>query len=121
MYCRAALIVLSRLVKVFPTNARVGRKLMKALSRFQVSDFAMQDIKAMAQGYKSQLSKARDDGLWKEDQVEASLDRTGQQNERNSILENELVTNMDSSEVLDIDSNTVVQRQVMVCISPLNI
>lgn len=86
MYCRAALIILSRLVTVFPTNARTGRKIMKALLRFQATDFAMQDIKAMAQGYKSQLLKARDEGLWKEEKAAYSQGTLGEPDDKQKSL-----------------------------------
>jgi len=94
MFCRAALIVLSRLVHVFPTNARTGRKLIKALLRFQATDFAMQDLKAMAQGYKSQLLQARDKGLWKEEKP-----ATGQDG-KHTFIQKHQDTDFDTMEVV---------------------
>mmetsp|Transcript_20596 Transcript_20596/g.40842 ORF Transcript_20596/g.40842 Transcript_20596/m.40842 type:complete len:1394 (-) Transcript_20596:90-4271(-) len=69
MFTRSALIVLSRIVLVFPTQPKMGEKILKALAPLQSDDNPRPDIRATAQGYCSQLLKARDDGMWKEENV----------------------------------------------------
>lgn len=69
MHTRAALIVLSRIVLVFPTQPKTGNKILKTLGPLQSDDNARPDIRATAQGYCSQLMKARDEGMWKEENI----------------------------------------------------
>lgn len=69
MFTRSALIVLSRIVLVFPTQPKMGEKILKALAPLRSDDNPRPDIRATAQGYCSQLLKARDDGMWKEENV----------------------------------------------------
>ncbi|KAL9187407.1 hypothetical protein ACHAXT_001510 [Thalassiosira profunda] len=69
MHIRCALIVLSRIVLVFPTQPKTGDKILKTLAPLQSDDNARPDIRATAQGYSSQLAKARDDGMWKEENI----------------------------------------------------
>lgn len=69
MHTRAALIVLSRIVLVFPTQPKAGEKILKTLGPLQSDDNARPDIRATAQGYCSQLMKARDEGMWKEENM----------------------------------------------------
>ncbi len=66
MHTRAALIILTRIVNVYPTRSIIGEKLMNALVPLKDENL-MQDIKAMAQAYYSQLIKSRDDGVWKDE------------------------------------------------------
>lgn len=68
MHTRAALIVLSRIVLVFPTQPKTGDQLIKALGPLQ-NDDEKPDIRATAKGYVSQLMKARDEGMWKEENI----------------------------------------------------
>lgn len=68
MHTRAALIVLSRIVLVFPTQPKIGDKILIALGPLQ-SDDDKPDIRATAKGYASQLIKARDEGMWKEENI----------------------------------------------------
>jgi len=75
MHTRAALIVLSRIVLVFPTQPKTGDKILKTLGPLQSDDNARPDIRATAQGYCSQLIKARDEGMWKEENVAATKAR----------------------------------------------
>ena len=69
MHTRAALIVLSRIVLVFPTQPKTGDKILKTLRPLQSDDNTRPDIRATAQGYSSQLMKARDEGMWKEENL----------------------------------------------------
>ncbi|KAL7470413.1 hypothetical protein ACHAXS_010651 [Conticribra weissflogii] len=69
MYTRSALILLSRIVLVFPTQPKMGEKILKALTPLQSDDNPRPDIRATAQGYSSQLLKARDEGMWKEENI----------------------------------------------------
>jgi len=69
MHTRAALIVLSRIVLVFPTQPKTGDKILKTLRPLQSDENERPDIRATAQGYSSQLMKARDEGMWKEENI----------------------------------------------------
>jgi hypothetical protein len=69
MHTRAALIVLSRIVSVFPTQPKIGERILKTLAPLQSEDNDRPDIRATAQGYCSQLIKARDEGMWKEENI----------------------------------------------------
>lgn len=69
MHTRAALIVLSRIVLVFPTQPRTGDRILKTLRPLQSDENERPDIRATAQGYSSQLMKARDEGMWKEENI----------------------------------------------------
>jgi hypothetical protein len=80
MHTRAALIVLSRIVSVFPTQPKIGERIFKALAPLQSEDNEMPDIRATAQGYCSQLIKARDEGMWKEENV--AVTRARQEREK---------------------------------------
>ena len=68
MHTRCALIILSRIVLVYPTQPKVGDKFLDILSVLQ-ADESRPDIRATAQGYASQLAKARDEGMWKEENI----------------------------------------------------
>jgi len=81
MHCRTALIVLSRLVQVYPSKSTTGTRLLSALAKFQADDYVMQDLKAMAQGYHTKLIKARDDGVWKEEDSVTLLARITREKE----------------------------------------
>jgi THO complex subunit 2 len=61
MHTRSALIILSRMVLVYPTQPKVGDKFLEILTGLQ-ADESRPDIRATAQGYASQLAKARDEG-----------------------------------------------------------
>lgn len=69
MHTRAALIILSRIVRVFPTQPKTGEKILTTLEPLQNDERTKPDIRATAQGYGSQLMKSRDEGLWKEESV----------------------------------------------------
>ncbi len=65
IHVRAALIVLSRIVEVYPTQYEVGQRYLTSLKVLQADE--RQDLKAMANAYVAQLSKARDSGLWRDE------------------------------------------------------
>lgn len=79
MHSRTALIFLIRIVRVFPTKSAMGEKLLLALQPLQRDTNQMHDLKTMAQGYNSQLLKARDDGIWKEVDITANNARVQMQ------------------------------------------
>ena len=66
IHTRAAFIVLSRIVEVFPTRPNLGNKLFEVLEPLK-SEKALPDIRSAAQAYFMQLTKARADGVWKEE------------------------------------------------------
>ena len=65
IHIRAAIVVLSRVVDVYPTRSRLGDKLFKHLLPLQ-EDNSRPDIKTMANAYHSLLDKAMREGVWKE-------------------------------------------------------
>jgi THO complex subunit 2 len=67
MHTRASLIVLSRIVDVFPTRPNLGNKLFEVLEPLKSEDSNLPDIRSAAQSYFMQLTKARTDGVWKEE------------------------------------------------------
>ena len=72
IHTRAGLILLSRVVNVFPTRPVLGEKIMDALAPLK-DDTNRQDLRSMALGYSSQLIKARDEGVWEEDLAQPRL------------------------------------------------
>ena len=80
MHTRAALIVLSRIVSVFPTQPKTGDKILKTLRPLHSDENKRPDIRATAQGYSSQLMKARDDGMWKEENIAVTKARQEREN-----------------------------------------
>jgi THO complex subunit 2 len=75
MHNRTGLILLTRLVNNFPTKSTLGEKLLEELQPLQDDSNPLHDIKAMAQAYSAQLSKARSDGVWKEENKKAAKER----------------------------------------------
>jgi THO complex subunit 2 len=78
MHLRNCLVVLSRMVELYPTRPVLANKLLSALEPLQSESNAFSDIRASAQAYNIQLVKARDDGVWKEEDeatVKARLER----------------------------------------------
>lgn len=67
MHTRASLIVLSRLVEVFPSRPNLGNKLFGVLEPLKSEQNSFPDIRSAAQAYFMQLTKARADGVWKEE------------------------------------------------------
>ncbi|GAX14835.1 THO complex subunit 2 [Fistulifera solaris] len=67
MHKRCCLIVLSRMIDVYPTRPKTGNKLLTVLEPLQSESNTLADIRAAAQAYSMQLVKARDDGVWKEE------------------------------------------------------
>jgi len=75
IHIRASLIVLTRLVNCFPTQPAIGEKLMDALAPLQEENYPLKDITAMAQSYGFLVTKARNDGVWKEEDAGARKKR----------------------------------------------
>ena len=71
IHARNALIVLTRMVGTFPTRPRLANKLLADLQPMQDENFPFADLRASAQAYSTQLLKARDEGVWKEESAEA--------------------------------------------------
>eukprot|EP00536_Pseudo-nitzschia_multiseries_P015301 jgi/Psemu1/291937/fgenesh1_pg.854_\ len=72
IHTRTGLVVLSRLVEVFPTGPSLGNKLLKVLEPLQDESSLRPDIRASANAYWMMLSKARDEGKWvEEDEADA--------------------------------------------------
>lgn len=69
MHTRNSLIVLTRMVEVYPTRPKLGHQFISALAPLQDESYRLADIRASAQAYSMQLLKARDDGSWKEEDV----------------------------------------------------
>lgn len=68
MHKRNCLIVLTRMVDVYPTRPKLANKFLETLEPLQEENTnALADIRAAAQSYSMQLLKARDDGVWKEE------------------------------------------------------
>lgn len=67
MVARACLLVLMRIVDVFPTRPGLGQRLLHALEPLQDDSYPLQDIKTAAQAYGMLLVKARENGVWKEE------------------------------------------------------
>lgn len=67
MHTRTGLVVLTRLVEVFPTRPRFGNRLIAALEPLQDEQSDRPDIRASANAYGTMLLKARDDGKWIEE------------------------------------------------------
>jgi THO complex subunit 2 len=67
MHTRTALVVLTRLVDVFPTRPAMGNKLLAVLEPLQDESSSRPDIRASASAYGMMLMKARDDGKWVEE------------------------------------------------------
>jgi THO complex subunit 2 len=67
IHTRTALLVLTRLVDVFPTRPALGNKILDELKPLQDEDSPRPDIRAAATAYSSSLKQARDNGKWKEE------------------------------------------------------
>lgn len=79
MVARACLLVLTRIVDAFPTRPGLGQRLLDALSPFDEESYPLQDIKTAAQAYRMLLLKARDDGVWKEEDAAAAEARAAKE------------------------------------------
>lgn len=86
MHIRTGLLILTRLVDVFPTRPVMGAAILEALSPLQDENTSRPDIRASANAYGMMLLKARDEGKWFEEneadakaradkEVEAALER----------------------------------------------
>ena len=67
IHMRTGLVVLSRLVNVFPTGPSLGNRLLKVLEPLQDESSSRPDIRASANAYGMMLLKARDEGKWVEE------------------------------------------------------
>ena len=73
---RVALKVLIRIVSVFPTKAHVGQVILKRLEPIQKEESSN---KALANSYFGQLMKARNDGIWREEDSKVEAEREEQE------------------------------------------
>jgi THO complex subunit 2 len=93
IHTRTALILLTKMVDVFPTKSTLGSKLLKTLEPLKSDSNPMQDIKTMALGYSSQISKRNDAGTWMEEDsktAKARLEKEkiqGEKRKRNAELQ----------------------------------
>ena len=67
MHTRACLLVLTRIVEVFPTQPKLGNRLLGVLAPLQDESSSRPDIRASASAYGMMLLKARDEGRWTEE------------------------------------------------------
>jgi THO complex subunit 2 len=75
IHTRTALLVLTRLVDVFPTRPALGNKILEELKPLQDEDSPRPDIRAAATAYSNSLIQARDNGKWKEEDKEVAKAR----------------------------------------------
>jgi THO complex subunit 2 len=85
MHTRAGLLVLTRIVEVFPTRPKLGNELQAVLSPLQDESSSRLDIRASASAYGTMLLKARDDGKWVEE--DASVAKARVEKERAAAQE----------------------------------
>jgi THO complex subunit 2 len=85
MHTRAGLLVLTRIVEVFPTRPKLGNELRAVLSPLQDESSSRLDIRASASAYGTMLLKARDDGKWVEE--DASVAKARVEKERAAAQE----------------------------------
>uniref|UniRef100_A0A7S2YR28 THO complex subunitTHOC2 C-terminal domain-containing protein n=1 Tax=Entomoneis paludosa TaxID=265537 RepID=A0A7S2YR28_9STRA len=76
---RNALIVLTRIVEIYPTRPGLANKLLSGLQPMQDERYPFADLRASAQAYSTQLVKARDEGVWKEETSEAREARVAEE------------------------------------------
>lgn len=67
MHLRNCLVVLTRMVEVYPTRPKLANRMLEALEPLRDESNSLADIRTSAQAYSMQLLKARDDGVWKEE------------------------------------------------------
>jgi THO complex subunit 2 len=85
MVIRACLLVLTRIVDEFPTRPGLGQRLMDALEPIQQDSYPLQDIKTAAQAYGMLLGKARNEGVWKEE--DAAVAEAREKEEKAALAE----------------------------------
>jgi len=81
IHIRTGLVVLSRLIDVFPTGPSLGNRLLKALEPLQDESSSRPDIRASASAYGMMLLKARDEGKWLEEDEAAAKERAVKEKE----------------------------------------
>ncbi len=128
MHTRTALVVLTRLVDVFPTRPTMGNKLLAVLEPLQDESTSRPDIRASASAYGTMLMKARDDGKWvEEDKAVAqaradkeraaaeerkrNLEKTFQELERDSVKISAEIGPRDGHRDRDRNNNNNVERR----------
>jgi THO complex subunit 2 len=75
MHTRSGLVVMTRLVDVFPTRPKLGNFFLSTLEPLQDENSDRPDIRAAANAYSTMLLKARDDGKWKEEDASVAQAR----------------------------------------------
>jgi THO complex subunit 2 len=80
IHTRTGLLVLTRIVDVFPTRPKVAYKLQDALAPLQDEASARPDIRASASSYGMMLLRARDEGKWVEE--DASVVKAREEKEK---------------------------------------
>jgi THO complex subunit 2 len=79
MHMRTGLVILTRLVEVFPTRPGLGNKLLSTLKPLQDENSDRPDIRASANAYCTMLLRARDDGKWVEEDAAVAQARADQE------------------------------------------
>lgn len=67
IHLRNCLVVLSRMVDIYPTKPSIANKFLQKLEPLQDESNSMADIRAAARAYNMQILQARDNGAWKEE------------------------------------------------------
>lgn len=76
---RTGLVILTRIVEVFPTRPGLGNKLINTLKPLQDENSDRPDIRASANAYCTMLLRARDDGKWIEEDAAVAQARADQE------------------------------------------
>lgn len=79
MHMRTGLVILTRIVEVFPTRPGLGNKLINTLKPLQDENSVRPDIRASANAYCTMLLRARDDGKWIEEDAAVAQARADQE------------------------------------------
>lgn len=81
IHTRTGLLVLTRIVDVFPTRPKLAYKLQDTLVPLQDEASARPDIRASANSYGMMLLKARDEGKWVEEDASVAKARADKEKE----------------------------------------
>ncbi len=79
MHMRTGLVILTRIVEVFPTRPALGNRLVNTLKPLQDENSDRPDIRASANAYCTMLLKARDEGKWIEEDAAVAQARADQE------------------------------------------
>lgn len=107
MHNRTGLILLTRIVSHFPTKSTLGEKILLTLTPLQEDSNPMQDIRAMAQSYSSQIIKARNDGVWKEESKKAAKARVALEKKKQEEREKDAAKR---DEEMEKDSRAIARQ-----------